>query len=55
MRGTWGYSKFVMSTVLGLIGLIFFVVAVISLAAGVTWLVVRLFPQHDKKPQPESS
>jgi len=44
-----------MSTVLGLIGLIFFVVAVISLAAGVTWLVVRLFPQHDKKPQPESS
>jgi hypothetical protein len=44
-----------MSSVLGLIGLIFFVVAVISLAAGVTWLVVKLFPQHDKKPQPESS
>jgi hypothetical protein len=44
-----------MSTVLGLIGLIFFVVAVISLAASVTWLVVKLFPQHDKKPQPESS
>ena len=55
MRGTWGYSKFVMSTVLGLIGLIFFVVAVISLAAGVTWLVVKLFPQQQKKPQPESS
>ena len=45
-----------MSTVLGLIGLIAFVVAVISLAAGVTWLVVRLFPQQEKKkPQPESS
>ena len=44
-----------METVLGLIGLIFFVVAVISLAAGVTWLVVQLFPQREKKPQPESS
>jgi hypothetical protein len=44
-----------MDTVLGLIGLIFFVVAVISLAAGVTWLVVKLFPQQEKKPQPESS
>jgi hypothetical protein len=44
-----------MDTVLGLIGLIIFVVAVISLAAGVTWLVVKLFPQQDKKPQAESS
>jgi hypothetical protein len=44
-----------MDTVLGLIGLIFFVVAVISLAAGVTWLVVKLFPQQEKKQQPESS
>ena len=44
-----------MNTVLGLIGLIFFVVAIISLAAGVTWLVVKLFPQQEKKPQPESS
>jgi len=26
-----------------------------SLAASVTWLVVKLFPQHEKKPQPESS
>jgi hypothetical protein len=45
-----------MDSVLGLIGLIVFVVAVISLAAGVTWLVVKLFPQQEKKPpQPESS
>jgi hypothetical protein len=44
-----------MDTVLGLIGLIVFVVAIISLAAGVTWLVVKLFPQQEKKPQPESS
>jgi len=44
-----------MSTVLGLLGLFLFVVVITSLAAGVTWLVVKLFPQHDKKPQPESS
>ena len=44
-----------MDTVLGLIGLIIFVVVIIALAAGVTWLVVKLFPQQDKKPQPESS
>jgi hypothetical protein len=44
-----------MDTVLGLIGLVVFVVVIISLAAGVTWLVVKLFPQQKKKPQPESS
>ena len=38
-----------MGTVLGLIGLIVFVVAVISLAASVTWLVVKLFPTQEKK------
>jgi hypothetical protein len=38
-----------METVLGLLGLIFYVVAVISLAAGVTWLVVKLFPTSEKK------
>jgi hypothetical protein len=44
-----------MGTVLGLIGLIVFVVMVISLAAGVTWLVVKLFPQHEKKPRAQAS
>jgi hypothetical protein len=44
-----------METVLGLIGLIVFVVLVISFAAGVTWLVVKLFPQQQKKPRPETS
>jgi hypothetical protein len=46
-----------MDTILGLLGLILFVVVITSLAAGVTWIVVKLFPQHDKdkKPQPESS
>ena len=57
MRGTWGYSRLVMDTILGLLGLFLFVVVITSLAAGVTWLVVRLFPPQDKKPkpQPESS
>ena len=46
-----------MGTILGLLGLIVFVVAVISLAASVTWLVVKLFPSNEqkKKAQPESS
>jgi hypothetical protein len=30
--------------VLGIVGLVFFIAAVIGLAAGVTWLVVRLSP-----------
>jgi hypothetical protein len=30
--------------VLGLLGILLFVVCVIALAAGVTWLVVKLFP-----------
>ena len=38
-----------MDTVLGLLGLLVFVVAVISAAAAVTWLVVRLFPTKEKK------
>ena len=42
-----------MESVLGLIGLIVFCAAVISLAAGVTWLVVKIFPSGDKKKKPE--
>ena len=38
-----------MTTVLGLIGIIVFIVSVIALAASVTWLVVRLTPGNDKK------
>jgi hypothetical protein len=36
-------------TVLGLIGLAFFIVCVIALAAGVTWTVVRLSPAPGSK------
>jgi hypothetical protein len=39
-----------MITVLGLFGIALFCTAVISLAAGVTWLVVKLSPA--KKPKP---
>jgi hypothetical protein len=39
----------VMDNVLGLLGLVFYVVAVVSTAAGVTWLVVKLFPTQEKK------
>jgi hypothetical protein len=38
-----------MSTVLGLIGLAFFIVCVILLAAVVTWTVVRLSPAPASK------
>jgi hypothetical protein len=36
------------TTVLGLIGMVFFIVGVIALAAGVTWVVVKLTPTRDK-------
>jgi hypothetical protein len=37
-----------MTTVLGLIGIVAFVVGIIALAAGVTWVVVKLFPATAK-------
>jgi hypothetical protein len=37
-----------MQTVLGLLGFVVYIAAIISAAAGVTWLVVRLTPA--KKP-----
>jgi hypothetical protein len=42
-----------MGTVLGLFGLIVFCAIVISLAAGVTWLVVKIFPSTSKKKKAE--
>jgi len=38
-----------MSTVLGLIGLCVFIACVIFLAAGVTWVVVRISPAPGSK------
>ena len=42
-----------MSTALGLVGLAVFIACVIALAAGITWLVVKLSPTPGKKPTPE--
>jgi hypothetical protein len=36
-------------TVLGLIGMVIFIVCVIALAAGVTWLVVKISPNPEEK------
>jgi flagellar biogenesis protein FliO len=41
------------STALGLLGIVVFVVCVIAFAAGVTWLVVRLSPS--RKPASQST
>jgi hypothetical protein len=43
-----------METVLGLIGLAVFIVCVIALAAGITWVVVKLSPRRDDAPQRSS-
>jgi hypothetical protein len=37
------------TTALGLVGIAAFIVFVVSLAAGVTWIVVRLSPSPGKK------
>jgi hypothetical protein len=36
-----------MATVLGLIGLVAFIICVIALAAGITWLVVKISPKRE--------
>jgi hypothetical protein len=41
-----------MMPVLGLVGILVFCVCVIALAAGVTWLVVKLSPSKSAKPTP---
>jgi hypothetical protein len=38
-----------MDTVLGLLGLAVYIVAILGLAAGVTWLVVKLSPSKSQK------
>src|SRR5581483_4495202 len=47
-----GYPTAV-DTVLGLLGVAVFIVAVIALAAGVTWVVVKLVPAPGSKPKPQ--
>jgi hypothetical protein len=45
-----------METVLGLLGLVVFIVAVIAFAAAVTFLVIKITPaEKEEKPQAEAS
>jgi hypothetical protein len=45
-----------METVLGLLGLVVFIVAVIAFAAGVTYAVIKITPaEKEKEPQAEAS
>jgi hypothetical protein len=44
-----GYPSAVASA-LGLLGFVAFIAAVVALAAGVTWLVVRISPVPGSKP-----
>ncbi len=44
-----------MRTALGLLELAFYVVSILALSAGVTYLVVRLSPSRSKKPKPEQA
>jgi hypothetical protein len=46
-----------MQTVLGLLGLVVFIVGVIAFAAGVTYLVIKITPpeKEKKKPEPAAS
>jgi hypothetical protein len=43
-----------MVTVLGLLGLVLFIASVISLAAVVTWVVVKISPQKNQPPKTET-
>ena len=44
-----------MDTVLGLVGMTIWITGTISFAAGVTWVVVKLFPgSDDLKPKSQS-
>jgi len=44
-----------MGPVLGVLGLIVFIVCVVGFAAGITWLVVKVFPSSSKKkPEPQT-
>jgi hypothetical protein len=44
-----------MTTVLGLVGIVLFCICVIALAAGVTWLVVKLSPAKKAKPAEQTA
>jgi hypothetical protein len=43
------------ATVLGLLGIAVFIACVVALAAGVTWIVVRVSPSPNKKKKAAAS
>jgi hypothetical protein len=43
-----------MNTVLGLIGVVVWIVCVIGLAAGITWVVVKVLPGGEKPGRPDA-
>jgi hypothetical protein len=43
-----------MDTVLGLLGIVLFILGVLALASAVTWTVVKLTPQKQKPTAPKS-
>jgi hypothetical protein len=45
----------VVANALGLIGIVVFIAFVIALAASVTWLVVRISPNPNKKKKPTAA
>lgn len=42
-----------MGTVLGLFGILLFIIGVLAIAAAVTWTVVKLTPQRQKPSAPK--
>ena len=49
MPSACGYSRSVVADVLGLIGMAVFIVAIVALAAALTWLVVRVSPARNQR------
>ena len=47
--GAPGYSRAALDTALGLVGMVVFIVATIALAAGVTYLIVKISPTNRRK------
>jgi hypothetical protein len=44
-----------MDTILGLLGLVLFIVSIVSLAAAVTWLIVKITPSEPRTNSDASS
>jgi hypothetical protein len=52
MHEAWGYSMTGMPTVLSLLGLVVYIAITITIAAAITWTVVRLSPAKKQDTTP---